>query len=164
MKDLGYSVLEQRAQAFNVLDFGAVSICMSARFAYNSSLHPRVFRGNVYVNYSIVFVIVTQVFLTYCPYLNDTIFGMSGMDGIQWGICAMFTAVVYLVMEAEKFLLRYLQSLGKDTDDLKDDYLFDDKMENAPKGTHLLDETKLPQHGHLDLQIISNSHEIFPTE
>ena len=163
VKGLGYDEFEQRAQAFNVLDFGAVSICMSARFAYNSSLHPRVFRGNIYVNYSIVFVIVTQVFLTYCPYVNKTIFGMTGMDATQWGICALFTVIVYLVMEGEKCVLRFLRSLGLDTDDLKDDFIFDDKVTIAPKHdcilddkveiapnvTHLLNKTTLAKNDHL---------------
>eukprot|EP01082_Thalassiosira_pseudonana_P010436 g9458.t1 g9458 contig36:626255-629566(+) len=35
-----------RAVSFNVLDFGAMSVMMSARFSYNSSFHPRVFKGN----------------------------------------------------------------------------------------------------------------------
>ena len=137
VKDLGYDELQQRAQAFNVLDFGAVSITLSARFAHNSSFHPRVFQGNKYVNYSILFVIATQVFLTYVPYLNDVIFGMSGMDVIQWGICAFFTLIVFIVMECEMVVLRMLKAKHYDTSDQEEDFL-DPKIEIQPEGSVLV--------------------------
>jgi len=143
VKDLGYDELQQRAQAFNVLDFGAVSITLSARFAYNSSFHPRVFQGNKYVNYSILFVMATQVFLTYVPYLNDVIFGMSGMDAIQWGICAFFTLIVFIVMECEKVVLRMLKAKHYDTSDQEEDFL-DPKIEILPEGSVLVKQLPHP--------------------
>merc|ERR1711972_742277 len=85
-KSLGYNLAEQRSQAFNTLDFGAISICLSARFAYNSSIHPRIFTGNKYCWYSVLLVAVLQVAITYIPGLNSVIFSMAAMDGTQWGI------------------------------------------------------------------------------
>ena len=54
----GYDLDHQRSIAFNVLDFGAISICLSARFSYNSSMHPRLFRGNAFCWWSVLIVAV----------------------------------------------------------------------------------------------------------
>jgi magnesium-transporting ATPase (P-type) len=138
IKAYGYPFAAQRAIAFNVLDFGAISVTCSARFTYNSSFHPRLFKNNVTIIYSIVIVSALQVFLTYTPFLNSVIFGMEGMDGIQWGITFLFVAVVFIVMEAEKWLRRYLRARGKDTGDIEFEAGFDQKIEPPPPGTRLL--------------------------
>jgi magnesium-transporting ATPase (P-type) len=137
VRHLGYSLLAQRAMAFNVLDFGAISITCSARFTYNSSIHPRLFKNNNTLIYSIIIVTLLQILLTYTPFLNSVIFSMEGMDGRQWGITILFVVVVFLVMEAEKWLRRYLRARGKDTDDIEES-LFDRKVEPPPPGTRLL--------------------------
>lgn len=106
-----------RAICFNVLDFGAISVTLSARFTYLSSLHPRVFRGNAYAWYSVGIVAVLQVFCTYVPGVNSAIFQMAGMDGRSWGITILFMVLVFLVMEAEKAFRSYMKFRGADTDD-----------------------------------------------
>jgi magnesium-transporting ATPase (P-type) len=113
--------------AFNTLDFGAIGITASARFAYNSSIHPRLFRGNKSLIYSMVIVTITQIFVTYCPGVNNIIFGMAedGMDLISWCICLSFSVLVFLVMEAEKAFRRVLRARGEDTDDREFDEVFD---------------------------------------
>jgi len=113
-----YYLEDIRAIAFNVLDFGAIGVTLSARFAYNSSFHPRVFIGNKYCWYSVLVVAVLQVALTHIPGLNSVIFQMRGMDGLQWGIAFLFMFVVFTVMEAEKAVRRVLRAKGSDTDDL----------------------------------------------
>ena len=85
-----------------------------------------------------------QIFITYTPVVNETIFGMAGMDGAQWGIVAAFMAVTFTVMETEKAIRRYLSSLGEDTDDIMYDARFDQapqppSSEPLPQ-THLRDE------------------------
>merc|ERR1712151_159500 len=80
-RDNGYTKKSQmQAQAFNTLDLGAVAICLSARFAYNSSLHPRIFTGNKWCWWSILLVIILQFMFTYIPGLNNVIFQMDIMD------------------------------------------------------------------------------------
>jgi magnesium-transporting ATPase (P-type) len=116
---------------------GAISVTCSARFTYNSSLHPRLFKGNVTLIYSIVIVILLQILLTYTPFLSNVVFSMEGMDGMQRGITILFVAVVFLVMEAEKWLRRYLRARGKDTDDIEES-MFDREVEPLPPGTRLL--------------------------
>ena len=114
----------QRASAFNTLDFGAIAVTASARFAYNSSISLNVFKDNNSLIYSAVIVTLLQILLTYTPGLNTVIFSMKGMDGIQWGITIMFMFAVFFVMEAEKALRRVLKAQGKDTDD-RDESAFD---------------------------------------
>ena len=106
-----------RATAFNVLDFGAISVMLSARFAYNSSITPKVFQGNPAVMWSCVIVAVLQVLLTYIPGLNTFVFSMKGMDGLGWGLTIASMVFVFFAMEGEKAIRRSLKASGADTDD-----------------------------------------------
>lgn len=117
-----------RAIAFNVLDFGAIGITLSARFAYNSAFHPRIFYGNKYCWYSVGIVAVLQVALTHIPGLNSVIFQMRGMDGLGWGITFLMMVIMFTVMELEKALRRVLRAKGSDTDD-KEYGMFDNQEE-----------------------------------
>ena len=141
-RDQGHTLGEQRSQAFNNLDFGAISICLSARFSYNSSIHPRIFKGNKFCWWSVALVAVLQVAITYIPGLNSVIFGMEPMDGAQWGMTFAGMILCFLVMEAEKGLRRYLKAKGEDTDDRGpsrfDKEVVHDGAINLPKGASKL--------------------------
>jgi len=143
-KDLGYNLAEQRSQALNTLSFGAISVTLSARFAYNSAFHSRLFRGNFLCWWAVAIMTVLQVFITYTPGVNSTIFGMAPMSGLQWAIVVVFMVVTFFVMEAEKAIRRYLSSLGEDTDDAEYDPTFDQPRPTASNEpfpqTHLRDE------------------------
>jgi len=132
-----YDLMDIRACAFNVLDFGAIGVTLSARFAYNSSIHTRIFKNNKYCWYSIFIVAALQVFITYCPGLNESGFQMKAMDGRQWGITFLFMLVVFFVMELEKAIRRSLKSTGSDTDDIQPSS-FDAPPSDANEGKPLL--------------------------
>ncbi len=140
-----YTLPEQRSQALNTLCFGACAITLSARFSYNSSFHPRLFRGNPLCWYSVAIVAALQVFITYTPGLNEVVFEMAPMDWFQWVIVLIFMLVTFVVMEIEKAVRRHLSSLGKDTDDLAFDPTFDREVKvstaAAPK-TNLNDSLR----------------------
>jgi magnesium-transporting ATPase (P-type) len=148
-RDQGYDQEAQRSQAFNTLDFGAISVCLSARFAYNSAIHPRIFRGNAYCWYSIAIVAVLQVAITYIPGVNSVIFSMGPMDGAQWGVSIAGMVITFLVMEAEKALRRSLKASGSDTDDSNPDNVFKDREDvrdhdmKLPAGAENLNLTEL---------------------
>jgi magnesium-transporting ATPase (P-type) len=131
-----------------VLSFGAISVCASARFSTNSAFHARSFRGNPLALWSYIIMSVLQVFITYTPGLNTTIFNMKPMDGWQWGVVALGMVIVFVVMETEKAICRYLTTLKYDTADREVDELFDAKPE--------IDKTPLPDEvqrfGHAHLQ------------
>ena len=130
--ELTYYMEDIRALAFNVLDFGAIAITVSARFTYLSSMHPRVFAGNPYCWYSVATVAILQIFCTYVPGVNSIIFQMRGMDGLQWLITLSFMVAVFLIMEAEKAFRRHMKFKGVDTDD-KDYGVFDNPMEASER-------------------------------
>lgn len=132
-----YNIKKQRAMAFNALDFGAISVCLSARFSYLSSFNTRIFRGNKYCWYSVAIVVILQIFTTYVPGVNFYIFSQEGMDWKQWLIVAGVMIIVFTVMELEKALRRYLASSGVDTED-NDDVI---EQEPVPKGTNLSEGT-----------------------
>merc|ERR1712194_565587 len=111
-----------RSQASNTLTFGACSITMSARFAYNNAFGLRTLSGNKYAWYSLAIVAVLQVAITYIPGLNSVIFEMGPMTIEQWGIVALFSFVVFLVMEIEKAVRRSLLKGGADVNDAEYGY------------------------------------------
>ena len=112
-----YQFADIRAIAFNTLDIGAISITLSARFAYNSSFSKMILTGNQYCWYSVALMIVLQIFITYCPFVNTKIFQMNPMNGVQWGIVLLFALVVFIVMEFEKYIRRVLKVKRINNDD-----------------------------------------------
>jgi len=125
----------KQSMAFNTLDLCAISICLSARFAYNSSLHPRLFQGNKGCWYSVALVIILQIMITYIPGLNTTIFAMEIMTGEMWGMAIAAMIITFIVMESEKALRRYLKAKGSDTDDRELDGF--DRADNRTTHMHL---------------------------
>ena len=121
-----YNLEEIRSQASNTLTFSAISVCLSARFSYLSSIHPRLFRGNPFCWYSLAPLIAIQLMITYIPGLNSVLFGMAPMDGLQWGLVFASMAITFIVMETEKAVRSSLKAKGVDTDDEKYDARFDD--------------------------------------
>ena len=120
VEEMDYSQDEKRSQALNVLSFGAISVTASARFARKSAFHPRSFHGNAFAWYSYAIMAVLQVFITYTPGLNETIFTMDAMDGPQWLIVLLFMAVVFVVMETEKAVRGFITDLKYYEEDLED--------------------------------------------
>merc|ERR1712038_2104233 len=132
-----YDIKSIRSLAFNVLDFGAISVALSARFSYNSSFHPRILR-NKYCWYSVGIVAILQVFTTYVPGVNTSFFEMTTMDGTMWIITIMCMIIMFVVMETEKTIRRYLKfNKGADTDDLQLNPAFDNMLEASENDTLL---------------------------
>jgi len=136
------------SQASNSLTFSALSITLSARFAYNSAMHTRTLYGNKFAWYSVLIVTVLQIAITYIPGMNTVIFAMGPMKWEQWIVVIIGMVVVFLVMELEKALRRYLSSIGSDTDDLEFDrfdsvpnFNSDDRL--LPKGASRMVVTEL---------------------
>jgi len=129
-----------RAVSFNVLDFGAMSVMLSARFAYNSAVHPRAFTGNPAAVGSIVIVTILQLALTYIPGLNNFVFSMIGMDWLGWVLVIGSMVIVFTVMEIEKAIRRSLKAKGADTDDRETPFFTDGP--SAPPGAAAMDMPK----------------------
>ncbi|KAL7565795.1 hypothetical protein ACA910_015575 [Epithemia clementina (nom. ined.)] len=123
---------ERRSQCLNTLSFGAISVTLSARFARKSAFHPRTFHGNPFAWYSYAIMTVGQVFITYTPGLNETIFSMAPMAGELWLIVLLFMIVVLVVLEAEKAVRGYITELK----------YYEEDMDDAPV---VRDTTPLPE-------------------
>eukprot|EP00538_Stauroneis_constricta_P000292 CAMPEP_0119546092 /NCGR_PEP_ID=MMETSP1352-20130426/649_1 /TAXON_ID=265584 /ORGANISM="Stauroneis constricta, Strain CCMP1120" /LENGTH=1057 /DNA_ID=CAMNT_0007590755 /DNA_START=555 /DNA_END=3728 /DNA_ORIENTATION=- len=147
-KDAGTQLELMRSQASNTLTLGAAAITLSARFSYNSSIHPRLFQGNPFLWYSVVIVTVLQFAITYIPGVNNVIFSMGPMKPEQWGVVVLAMVIVFIVMEIEKSVRRYLMDLGEDTDD-REYGVFDappaepNEDVSLPKGASHLNLTEL---------------------
>lgn len=142
---LGKSMEQARACALSVLNCGAISVTLSARFTYNSSLHPRIFFGNKFCWLSVLIVIALQFFIIYTPGLNIAVFGMLGMDLDQWGIVAIFAAAQLVLMEIEKGIRRILKSRHVDTDD-RNLSVIDEILANSKKEKTGSFRVELPGH------------------
>jgi magnesium-transporting ATPase (P-type) len=112
-----------RSQASNTLTLSAISVMLSARFAYQSGFHKRLLFGNKYAWYAALITLVLQLCITYIPGLNSIVFQMGPMDGKQWGVCILFVVLTFVCMEAEKAVMRYFKSKKMDTDDEGDGYV-----------------------------------------
>jgi magnesium-transporting ATPase (P-type) len=119
----GYEITDKESidrvhsQASNTLTFGACMVTISARFSIQSSFHPRVFRNNNFTWYSVVIVTILQLCITYIPWVNYKIFAMRPMKGFQWGLVALGSVIVFIVLEIEKAVRRHLKAKGADVDD-----------------------------------------------
>lgn len=96
--------------------------------------------------YSYAIMTVLQVFITYTPGLNETIFSQSGMDARQWGIVVLTTSCTFIVVETEKAVRNYLTHLKYDTGDVQYGY-FDTAPEPdtraLPKEVHRFGHNEL---------------------
>ena len=126
---MNYNLNQTRSQALNVLSFGAIGVTMSARFARKSAFHPRSFYGNPIAWYCYAIMAILQVFITYTPGLNMTIFTMAAMDGPQWGIVFLFMFVMLIVMEGEKAIRNVVTELKYYEEDVDDEPM---PVDNTP--------------------------------
>ena len=135
------------SQASNTLTFGACFLTLSARFSYQSSLHPRVFMNNPVVLVSLVVVTILQAMLTYIPGLNRIVFNMGPMKGFQWGLVVLGGVIVFVGLELEKAFRRFLKARSYDVDDAEYG-IFDvvptpDQNITLPKGASHLKLTRI---------------------
>lgn len=144
VKSMGLSEGQVHSQALSVLNFGAISVTLSGRFAYNPSLSKQLLFGNKLCWYSVAIVVALQVAIIYIPGLNYTVFRMEGMIGFQWVITVIMMVIVFVIMELEKWGRRILSAQGKDTDDRDewvgvDEHIETDKVPEGglvPKDAH----------------------------
>jgi magnesium-transporting ATPase (P-type) len=136
-----------RSQASNTLTFGAAFITMSSRFSYESACSSRLFHGNKFAWYSVSIITVLQCVITYVPGINGVVFEMGPMEGFQWGICLLCNVTVFVVMEIEKAIRRYMKERGIDADDVEYGYWDTHPTPNQdislPKGASHLRLTEL---------------------
>jgi len=105
----GDTLEEARTIAVNVLVMGELVYLFNSRFLLASSLSLRGFFGNRYAVLAVAVLIPLQLAFTYLPVMQ-VLFGTAGIDAEGWGRVLAFGAALFLLVEAEKAVLRWRQA------------------------------------------------------
>ena len=112
MKSQGASDALARTVALNALVIGQVFYLLNSRYLLNSALSLKAHTGNKYLPVGIVAVVILQLLFTYTtPF--QTIFGTEAVPLRIWPWLLAGGVVFYLVVEAEKFVIRSSDSLRR---------------------------------------------------
>src|SRR5262249_57956307 len=105
MTSLGASDNLARATAVNALVMGQVFYLLNSRYKLDSSLSLKAHLGNPYLPLGIGAVIVLQFLFTYTRPFQE-LFKTEGIPGWVWPRLLLGGLVFFLVVEAEKWIIR----------------------------------------------------------
>ncbi|RYF00025.1 MAG: hypothetical protein EOO41_00120 [Methanobacteriota archaeon] len=100
---IGGSLASARASAMTTLVIAQCLYALNCRYVLHSSLTYRVLIGNPWLLGAIILNCAIQLFLIYTPAVQG-VWGMTDMDGTQWGKVLLLAIAVFLIVELEKFL------------------------------------------------------------
>jgi magnesium-transporting ATPase (P-type) len=110
MKSQGASDELSRTVAVNAIVLGQVFYLLNSRYLLDSSLSIKAHLGNKYLAPAIAAVVIVQVLFTYTPLLQ-AIFGTQPIPLQVWPVLLGGGLVFFLLVEAEKLLIRSSASL-----------------------------------------------------
>jgi len=105
MKHDGASDALARTVAVNAITIGQVFYLLNSRYLIDSSLSLIAHMGNKYLPYGILAVVVLQLLFTYMPPF-EAMFGTEAVPLWVWPWLILGGIVFFLVVEAEKFVIR----------------------------------------------------------
>src|SRR5208337_2804826 len=105
MKHDGASDALARTVAVNAITIGQVFYLLNSRYLIDSSLSLIAHMGNKYLPYGILAVVVLQLLFTYMPPF-EAMFGTESVPLWVWPWLILGGIVFFLVVEAEKFVIR----------------------------------------------------------
>ncbi len=103
-KSLGVDESTARTLAVNTLVAGQLFYLFNCRTMHDSAIN-RSFFANVYAFYAAGALLVLQLLFVYAPFMN-TFFDTRPLTMTQWGITTAAGAMVFVVVEAEKYLTK----------------------------------------------------------
>ena len=106
----GASPETARTIAVNMLVVFEAYYILNARFFYGSVLSREGLFGNPYVPLTIGLVLAMQGLFTYTE-MMQTLFHTTGIDGLAWLRIVGIGAIIFLLVESEKYLFRIIQQL-----------------------------------------------------
>src|SRR5262249_55553942 len=109
VQSLGASDALARTVAVNAITIGQVFYLLNSRYLLDSSLSINAHRGNPYLPLGIGAVVVLQMLFTYAPPLQ-ALFGTEGVPLRIWLWLVLGGFVFFLMVEAEKLILRMSRS------------------------------------------------------
>jgi magnesium-transporting ATPase (P-type) len=110
MKSQGASDSLARTVAVNAITIGQVFYLLNSRYLLDSSLSLKAHAGNKYLPLGIVAVVILQLLFTYAPPF-EALFGTEAIPLRIWPWLLAGGVVFFLVVEAEKFVIRSSHSL-----------------------------------------------------
>jgi len=106
----GASLETARTIAVNMLVVFEAYYILNARFFYGSVLSREGLFGNPYVPLTIGLVLAMQGLFTYTE-MMQTLFHTTGIDGLAWLRIVGIGAIIFLLVEFEKYLFRIILKL-----------------------------------------------------
>src|SRR6516164_3856444 len=110
MKSRGASDGLARTVAVNAITIGQVFYLLNSRYLLDSSVSLKAHLGNNYLPLGIGAVVILQLLFTYAPPLQ-ALFGNEAIPLYVWPWLFLGGAVFFLVVEAEKMVIRSSKSL-----------------------------------------------------
>jgi magnesium-transporting ATPase (P-type) len=101
----GSTIEVARTAVVNMLVFGELVYLFNARYFVATALRRDTLTGNPMALWASVILIVLQMLITYAPPMQ-ALFGTAALDGTSWLLITALAAAVFLVVEAEKWVLR----------------------------------------------------------
>ncbi|MCE8019214.1 HAD-IC family P-type ATPase [Halomonas sp. MCCC 1A11036] len=105
----GGSAEQARSGAVNMLVAGEIAYLINSRYLLNNTLSLSGLFGSRPVLLAIALVVVVQLGWTYLPFMQ-LVFGIEGLTLSHWGAILVASIAVYLIVEAEKWVLRRRQT------------------------------------------------------
>ena len=112
MKSQGASDELARTVAVNAITIGQVFYLLNSRYLLDSSLSLKAHMGNKYLPLGIGAVVILQLIFTYAPPFQ-AMFGNEGIPLWVWPWLLAGGLVFFLVVEAEKFIIRSSDGLRR---------------------------------------------------
>ncbi|OKO73870.1 HAD-IC family P-type ATPase [Bradyrhizobium sp. NAS96.2] len=112
MKAQGASDGLARTVAVNAITIGQVFYLLNSRYLVDSSLSFKAHIGNAYLPLGIIAVVILQLIFTYLPPVK-AMFGNEAVPLWVWPWLLAGGLLFFLVVEAEKFIIRSSRSLRK---------------------------------------------------
>jgi magnesium-transporting ATPase (P-type) len=112
MKGHGASDPLARTVAVNAITVGQVFYLLNSRYLIDSSLSLQAHLGNKYLPVGIGAVVILQLLFTYAPPLR-ALFDTEAIPLYVWPLLLAGGAVFFLVVEAEKRIIRSSRSLRR---------------------------------------------------
>ena len=107
-QEQGASLETARTAAVNTLVMFEVFYLINSRFLIEASWLPRALTGNPYVPLAILLVIGFQLLYTYAPFMQ-VLFQSAPLDVAAWVRIVLIAFSIYVIVEAEKALVRILR-------------------------------------------------------
>ena len=105
LRSNGSDIETARTVAVNTLVLFEAFYLLNTRYIRRSACSRSGLLGSRKVLLAIVLVIGFQLLFTYVPWMQQ-LFGTSSLDAETWGIMLIVASSVFIVVEAEKYLMR----------------------------------------------------------